>query len=145
MDHAAGAAGKILAEQKFNEPIGYPPLASGPYRVTSYKSGQFIQYSRVKNYWAADLPVNRGRFNFDTLRYDYYLDDNVAFEAFKAGAYDLREENSAKKWATQYRGRNFTSHAIVKATTPNDVPPTRAGWRSITRKHCLPTAACARR
>ncbi len=112
---------KFWQNKKFNEPIGYPPLASGPYRVTSYKSGQFIQYSRVKDYWAANLPVNRGRFNFDTLRYDYYLDDNVAFEAFKAGAYDLREEGSAKKWATQYRGRNFTSHAIVKATTPNTV------------------------
>ena len=107
--------------KKFNEPIGYPPLSSGPYRVTSYKPGQFIQYSRVKDYWAANLPVNRGRFNFDTLRYDYYLDDNVAFEAFKAGASDLREEGSAKKWATQYRGRNFDSHAIVKSTTPNTV------------------------
>lgn len=112
---------KFWQNKKFNEPIGYPPLASGPYRVTSYKSGQFIQYSRVKDYWAANLPVNRGRFNFDTLRYDYYLDDNVAFEAFKAGAYDLREESSAKKWATQYRGRNFDSHAIVKSTIPNTV------------------------
>lgn len=112
---------KFWQNKKFNEPIGYPPLASGPYRVTSYKSGQFIQYSRVKDYWAANLPVNRGRFNFDTLRYDYYLDDNVAFEAFKAGAYDLREESSAKKWATQYRGRNFDSHAIVKSTVPNTV------------------------
>ncbi len=112
---------KFWQNKKFNEPIGYPPLASGPYRVTSYKSGQFIQYSRVKDYWAANLPVNRGRFNFDTMRYDYYLDDNVAFEAFKAGAYDLREESSAKKWATQYRGRNFDSHAIVKSTIPNTV------------------------
>lgn len=110
---------KFWQNKKFNEPIGYPPLASGPYRITAYKSGQFIEYSRVKNYWAANLPVNRGRFNFDTLRYDYYLDDNVAFEAFKAGAYDLREEGSAKKWATQYRGRNFENHAIVKSTTPN--------------------------
>lgn len=49
-----------------------------------------------QNYWAANLPVNRGRFNLDTLRYDYYLDDNVAFEAFKAGAFDLRLENDAK-------------------------------------------------
>lgn len=127
---------KFWQNKKFNEPIGYPPLASGPYRVTSYKSGQFIQYSRVKNYWAANLPVNRGRFNFDTLRYDYYLDDNVAFEAFKAGAYDLREESSAKKWATQYRGRNFTSHAIVKATTPNDVA-TDTRWLAFNNEKAL--------
>ena len=64
---------KFWHDKKFNEPIGYPPLASGPYRITSYKSGQFIQYSRVKDYWAANLPVNRGRFNFDTLRYDSIL------------------------------------------------------------------------
>lgn len=65
--------------------------------------GQYIVYSHVKNYWAANLPINRGRFNFDTLRYDdYYLDYNVTFEAFKAGAFDLRLENNTKNWATRY-------------------------------------------
>lgn len=54
---------------------------------------------------AANLPANRGRWNFDTIRYDYYLDDNVAFEAFKAGAFDLRMENDAKNWATRYTGK----------------------------------------
>lgn len=68
-------------------------------------NGQNIVYSRVKDYWAANLPVNRGRWNFDTIRYDYYLDDNVAFEAFKAGAFDLRMENDAKNWATRYTGK----------------------------------------
>lgn len=106
--------------RKFNEPLGYPPLSSGPYRISAYKAGQFVQYSRVKDYWAADLPVNRGRFNLDTLRYDYYLDDNVAFEAFRAGAYDLREELSGKKWATQYKGGPFAEQTIVKLTTPQD-------------------------
>lgn len=110
---------KFWQDKKFNEPLSSPPLSSGPYRVSNWKLGQFIEYSRVKNYWAANLPVNRGRFNFDQIRYDYYLDDNVAFEAFKAGAFDLREESSAKKWATQYRGRNFSNHHIVKKTTPN--------------------------
>ncbi len=105
--------------KKFNEPLSQPPLSSGPYRVSKWKLGQFIEFSRVKNYWAADLPVNRGRFNFDVMRYDYYLDDNVAFEAFKAGAFDLREETSGKKWATQYLGRNFDNQQIVKETTPN--------------------------
>jgi len=107
-------------DKKFNEPLSSPPLSSGPYRITRWKLGQFIEFSRVNDYWAADLPVNRGRFNFDRMRYDYYLDDNVAFEAFKAGAYDLREETSAKKWATQYRGRHFENGHIVKETTPND-------------------------
>ena len=76
--------------------------------------GQYITYSRVADYWAADLPVNRGRWNFDTLRYDYYLDDNVAFEAFKAGAVDRREETVAKNWATRYVGRNFSRGYIIK-------------------------------
>lgn len=114
----------------FNEPLSAPPLSSGPYRISRYKLGQYIEYSRVKDYWAADLPVNRGRFNFDTLRYDYYLDDNVAFEAFKAGAFDLREEGSAKKWATQYRGRSFDDGQIVKETTPNTVA-TNTTWLAI--------------
>ncbi|XNM78630.1 ABC transporter substrate-binding protein [Escherichia coli] len=82
------------------DPLTTPPLASGPYRVTSWRIGQDIVYSACKIYWAANLPVNRGRWNFDTIRYDYYLDDDVAFEAFKAGAFDLRMENDAKNWAT---------------------------------------------
>ncbi|QDY42468.1 extracellular solute-binding protein [Candidatus Pantoea soli] len=127
---------KFWQNKKFSEPLGYPPLASGPYRITAYKSGQFIQYSRVKDYWAANLPVNRGRFNFDTLRYDYYLDDNVAFEAFKAGAYDLREESSAKKWATQYRGRNFDNQAIVKFTTPTTAA-TDTRWLAFNNEKAL--------
>lgn len=117
-------------DKKFNEPLSAPPLSSGPYRISRYKLGQYIEYSRVKNYWAADLPVNRGRFNFDTLRYDYYLDDNVAFEAFKAGAFDLRQEGSAKKWATQYRGRNFDNQQIIKEITPNQAS-TNTTWLAI--------------
>ncbi|MFH4122351.1 ABC transporter substrate-binding protein, partial [Acinetobacter baumannii] len=81
-----------------------PPLASGPYRISAWRVGQYITYSRAADYWAADLPVNRGRWNFDTLRYDHYLADTVAFEAFKAGAVDRREETVAKNWATRYVG-----------------------------------------
>lgn len=99
---------------KLSDPISTPPLAGGPYRITDWRMGQYVVYSRVKDYWAADLPVNRGRWNFDTLRYDYYLDDNVAFEAFKAGAFDMRVESSAKNWATRYIGKNFANGYIVK-------------------------------
>nr|WP_154324726.1 extracellular solute-binding protein [Pantoea sp. 201603H] len=118
---------KFWKNHKLNEPLDSPPLSSGPYRITAYKLGQYITYSRVKDYWAANLPVNKGRFNFDTLRYDYYLDDNVAFEAFKAGAFDYRAENSAKKWATQYRGNNFANNHIVKGARPNNVA-TDTAW-----------------
>lgn len=118
---------KFWKDHNLGEPLSTPPLSSGPYRISSYKIGQYISYSRVKNYWAENLPVNKGRFNFDTMRYDYYLDDNVAFEAFKAGAFDFRNEGSAKKWATQYRGKNFDDHFIIKVEQPNDVA-TSSNW-----------------
>ena len=103
------------------DPLPSPPPAGGPYRISAYKVGQSVTWSRVKNYWAANLPVNKGRYNFDTMRFDYYLDDNVAFEAFKAGAFDFRAEGSAKKWATQYNGNNFARGYIVKDEVPNTV------------------------
>ena len=105
---------------KLSDPLSTPPLAGGPYRITDWRMGQYVIYSRVKDYWAATLPVNRGRWNFDTIRYDYYLDDNVAFVAFKAGAFDLRVENSAKNWATRYIGKNFAKGYIVKDEHKNE-------------------------
>src|SRR5690606_7735204 len=101
-------------DHKLSEPLNTPPLSSGPYKVASYRLGQYITYQRVRDYWAANLPVNRGRFNFDSIRYDYYLDDKVALEAFKAGAYDFRIEGSPKSWATQYQGGNFARNYIIK-------------------------------
>ena len=80
-----------------------PPLGSGPYRIASFEPGRSIVYTRVKDYWGKDLPVRRGTDNFDTIRYDYYRDSTVALEAFKAGNYDWRMENEAKKWATGYQ------------------------------------------
>jgi hypothetical protein len=124
---------------KLSDPLSTPPLASG-YRITDWRMGQYIIYSRVKDYWAADLPVNRGRWNFDTLRYDYYLDDNVAFEAFKAGAVDRRAETSPKT------GRPAMSDAILPTAislkmstrTPRRRIPN--GWHSISSARCLTTA-----
>lgn len=110
---------KFWRLHKLSDPLSTPPLAGGPYRITAWRMGQYLVYSRVKNYWAASLPVNRGRWNFDTLRYDYYLDDNVAFEAFKAGAFDFRTESSAKNWATRYVGKNFSHQFIVKEQQQN--------------------------
>jgi microcin C transport system substrate-binding protein len=79
-----------------------PPLGSGPYKVGSFEPGRFIVYERVRDYWAKDLPVHKGQYNFDRVRYDFYRDSTVALEALKAGEYDFREENEAKKWATGY-------------------------------------------
>ena len=62
-----------------------PPLGSGPYKIESVDPGRSITYRRVADYWAADLPVNKGRYNVDLIRYDYYRDATIALEAFKAG------------------------------------------------------------
>ncbi|MGB1211785.1 MAG: extracellular solute-binding protein [Pikeienuella sp.] len=78
------------------------PLGSGPYRVGKFETGRFVEYERVKDYWGADLPVNIGSNNFDQIRFEVFLDSDVAFEGFKSGAFDFRDENSAKKWALQY-------------------------------------------
>ena len=111
---------KFWRNHKLSDPLPTPPLASGPYKITAWRMGQYVTYSRVKDYWAADLPVNRGRWNFDSIRYDYYLDDNVAFEAFKAGAFDFRPETSPKNWATRYIGKNFSNGYIVKEEEKNN-------------------------
>ena len=79
-----------------------PPLGSGPYRIKAFNAGQSIIYERAADYWGDSLPVNIGTANFDELRFDYFRDPSVAFEAFKAGMIDWRTENTAKNWATEY-------------------------------------------
>ena len=110
------------------------PLGSGPYQVESLEPGRSITYRRVKDYWAAALPVNVGRNNFDTIRYDYYRDDTVALEAFKAGAYDFRSEASAKNWATAYDVPAVRDGRIRKEQIPNEVPTGMQGWVYNTRR-----------
>ncbi len=106
----------------FSDPLTEVPLGSGAYTISDYKIGQYVVYKRLDDYWARDLPVNRGRYNFDHLRYDYYRDQNVAFEAFKAGGYDLHRENISKNWATLYTGPNFDEGYIVKEEIPHQIP-----------------------
>lgn len=79
-----------------------PPMGSGPYRIAQVVPGRSITYERVPDYWAADLNVNVGQNNFDTVRYEYYRDLTVEFEAFKADQFDYWWENEAKRWATAY-------------------------------------------
>jgi microcin C transport system substrate-binding protein len=99
-----------------------PPLGSGPYTVEAVDPGRSITLKRVANYWGADLPVNVGRFNFDRMRTDYYRDSTVALEAFKAGQYDFRMENSAKNWATGYDSPALNQGLIKKESIPNSRP-----------------------
>ncbi len=80
-----------------------PPLGSGPYRISKFDPGRSVTLTRVEDYWGRDIPVNKGFYNFDALQYDYYRDSTIALEAFKAGEYDYRSENSSKAWATAYK------------------------------------------
>ncbi len=79
-----------------------PLLTSGPYKIAKVDAGRSITYQRDPKYWGANLPVNKGYFNFDTIRFDYYKNATVAFEAFKAGNSDTKEESDLGKWATSY-------------------------------------------
>jgi microcin C transport system substrate-binding protein len=110
------------SKRDFEKTTLEPPLGSGPYRVESVDPGRSITYRRVKDYWAAKLPVRVGHDNFDVIRYDYYRDSTVALEAFKAGQYDFRQENVAKNWATAYNTPAVAQGLIKKEEIPNQVP-----------------------
>jgi microcin C transport system substrate-binding protein len=105
-----------------------PPLGSGPYKIDAVDPGRSITYRRVSDYWGKDLPVNKGRFNVDVIRYDYYRDATVALEAFKAGQYDIRHENSSKAWATGYDGPALRDGLIKKEVVPNQNPSAMQGF-----------------
>jgi microcin C transport system substrate-binding protein len=113
---------KYYTENAFDKTSLDPPMGSGPYRVSEVKPGRSITFQRVPDYWGRELPVNRGRYNFDTIRYEYYRDETVIVEAFKAGEYDFRLENVAKTWATAYEGSAFNKKLIVKEELPNENP-----------------------
>src|SRR5262249_4162381 len=98
------------------------PLGSGPYKVESFEMGRSVTMKRVTDYWGASLPINLGQSNWDTIRYEYYRDGTVALEAFKAGQYDFRAENSAKSWATAYDTPALRDGRIKKVEMPNDSP-----------------------
>ena len=90
------------ADKKFDETTMEPPLGSGPYVIDNFAQGRTITYRRNPEYWGKDLPVNAGRWNFDNIRFEYFRDRTAGMEAFKAGAYDFREEFTSKVWATEY-------------------------------------------
>jgi microcin C transport system substrate-binding protein len=119
---------KYWSSHDFTKTTLDSPLGSGPYTVAAADPGRSITYKRVADYWGADLPVDRGRFNVDTIRYDYYRDGTIALEAFKAGAYDVRRENSSKNWATGYDGPALRDHLIKKEAIPNQLPSGMQGF-----------------
>ena len=98
------------------------PVGSGPYKITEVDAGRRIVYSRVNDYWAKDLPVNKGQYNFETLIYDYYKDSNVLLEAFKVGEYDYRREYNAKRWLTSYEFTAVDRGEVTLTEMKNDRP-----------------------
>ena len=125
---------KYWAGRDFEKTTLDQPLGSGPYKIASFDAGRSITYRLVPDYWAKDLPVRKGRFNFGTIRYDYYRDASVALEAFKAGQYDIRQENVAKNWATGYTSPALSAGLFKMQRIKNQVPEGMQAFAFNTRR-----------
>jgi microcin C transport system substrate-binding protein len=110
------------------------PMGSGPYEIGDFRQGTFVTYKRRPDYWGWNLPVMRGRWNFDEIRLEYFRDRTAGLEGFKAGAYDLREEFTSKSWATEYNIPQVADGRIKLVTLPDDSPSGAQGWFINTRR-----------
>nr|WP_022704838.1 extracellular solute-binding protein [Pseudorhodobacter ferrugineus] len=122
-------AGKDFTESTLEAPIG-----SGPYTVGAYEAGRFISFVKNPNWWGRDLAFNKGRHNLDAVRYEFFGDDGVVFEAFKAGEITSYRETNAAKWAEQYSFPAVMSGAIVKSEIPHSRPSGIDGFVMNTRR-----------
>ena len=122
------------ATRPFDESSLDVPLGSGPYKVGRYEVNRYVEYDRVKDWWAADLPVSRGSYNFDTVRYEFYRDRDVAFEGFAAKSYLYREEFTARIWATRYDFPALKDGRVKRETLPDETPSGGQGWFFNTRR-----------
>ena len=111
-----------------------PPLGSGPYRITRVQPGRQLVFERVKDYWGKDLAVNRGKYNFDRVEVEFYRDSDVAFEAFKAGEFDIYIEHQAKNWATGYNFPAIANGQVIKAQIDHKIPTQTQGLFMNTRR-----------
>lgn len=121
-------------DRDFQKPMLDIPVGSGPYLIEKFDQGRSITYKRNPNYWGANVPVRRGKYNFDEQVYDYYRDGTVAMEALKAGEYDFRQENSSKRWATSYTGQPFDNGDIIKQEIQHQNPTGMQAFILNTRK-----------
>ena len=99
-----------------------PPIGSGPYKIKSLNPGRSITYELDENYWGKDLPVNVGQYNFGIMRFDYYRDEGIEREAFKAGAIDFFQENTSKEWATGYNIPAVEKGVMIKREIKHEDP-----------------------
>ncbi len=124
-------------KRPFDETTLEAPLGSGPYLVDKIAQGRNIVYRRNPDYWAKDLPVNRGRWNFDKIRFEYFRDRTAGMEAFKAGTYDFREEFTSKVWATEYDFPAIRAGRVIKEVLPDETPSGTQGFFLNTRRDHL--------
>ncbi|MGE5267436.1 MAG: extracellular solute-binding protein [Deltaproteobacteria bacterium] len=124
----------FYATRNFEETWLERPLGSGPYRVGQFSQGRYVSYERRDDYWAKDLPVNRGRFNFDEVRFDYFRDRTLELEALFANTIDFREEFTSKDWATGYDKPMVNDGRVVKLSLPDETPSGAQGFFLNTRR-----------
>lgn len=122
------------ASHPFDESTLDAPLGSGPYKLGNYEVNRFVEYQRVKDWWAADLPVCRGIYNFDVVRYEFYRDRDVAYEGFTGKNYLYREEFTARIWATRYDFAAVKDGRVKRETLPDETPSGGQGWFINTRR-----------
>ena len=122
------------ATRPFDESSLDIPLGSGPYKVGRFEVGRYIELDRVKDWWGADLPVNRGLYNFDTVRFDFYRDRDVAFEGFTGRNYLYREEFTSRTWNTRYDFPAVLDGRVKRETLPDETPSGAQGWFFNTRR-----------
>ena len=121
-------------EAKFEETTLKPMIGSGPYLIAKVDAGRSVTLARSPTYWGRDLAVNKGQWNFDTLRFDYYRDGNAAFEAFKKGLIDVRVETDAGRWETNYDFPAARDGRVVKDALPTGLPQGMLGFVFNTRR-----------
>ncbi|MDY7581608.1 extracellular solute-binding protein [Pseudomonas sp. CCI3.1] len=115
------------AKRDFKATTFEPPLGSGPYRITKVTPGRQLVFEHVKNWWGTNLPVNRGKYNFDRVEVEFYRDSDVAFEAFKAREFDIYIEHQAKNWANGYNFPAVRRGDVVKAEIAHQIPTQTQG------------------
>ncbi|NKB28509.1 MAG: ABC transporter substrate-binding protein [Rhodobacteraceae bacterium] len=113
---------------RLDESASVPFMGTGPYVVGDVDIGRSITYKKNPDWWGADLPVNKGRFNFDEVRTEYFADSAAAFEAFKAGEYLFRIESSSKDWATSYDFPALNDGHVIQETLPDGSISAAAGF-----------------
>jgi len=118
----------------FDAALTVPPLGSGAYLVKDFQQGRYIEFALDPNYWGKDLPVNVGQNNFAVVRYEYYRDRQVAFEAFKAGGLNFHREYTSRIWATGYDFPAFNDGRVKKESIKDGAPTGSQGWYMNTRR-----------